>query len=81
MGGSKVLSRGEEEIYILSPLLSIHSVLALYYNHAWTLYQSRYAGKSDGNGRQFSISESSKATNSFRQDWHCKQGERVEKEA
>lgn len=48
VGGSKVLSRGEEEIYILSPLLSIHSVLALYYNHAWTLYQSRYAGKSDG---------------------------------
>ena len=42
------MSRGEEEIYILSPLLSIHSVLALYSNHAWTLYQSRYAGKSDG---------------------------------
>lgn len=31
-GGSKVLSRGEEKIYILSPLLSIHSVLALYSN-------------------------------------------------
>ena len=74
------MSREEEEIYILSPLLSIHSVLALYSNHACTL-SVQVCRKIRWNGRQFPINESSKATSSFRQDWHCKQGKGVEKKA